>query len=399
MCDAGRQLPSAFNFDPCDPFVLLWYSLVNIVVTSVIPVPLAGPLTVAAALLFGLPRGLILNLLTSVMGAFIGLTATRVVCRPCFMRCLGRHHKLWEALDQAILEQGWQIALLIRIAPVSPLVITNILLSLTSVDTGTYLWTCAVGLIPANLPYAYAAVIGLELASEFPPSDPVMLSVTVLGLAASIAIAWKVGLIATRLLRDAGVGAVITDGLPDVPLSMAAGCVWTCQGTGSSHVSKVQEGWQDRGNAASGRSSEDEVGDVEQQNSPRTPTIEAGSRCGSGGSSDGSGRGSSSGGVHASGALKKKGSGALNAFSTPDCVDCDAPCRSACLPGCPPSEGSARPLPRLWSPLSYCNLTASSVQARRQPVTAPRLVAGSTMARLSLQQWSRSRTWCSRRLL
>ena len=86
------------------------------------------------------------------------------------------------------------------------MVLTNVLLSLTSISTFTYLWTCAIGIVPANLPYAYAAELGLSMAQEFPPSDPVMLSMTLLGFVASIAIAYKVGVIATRVLRQHGVG-------------------------------------------------------------------------------------------------------------------------------------------------------------------------------------------------
>lgn len=181
-----------FEFDPNDPAVILEYSFVNILITSVIPVPLAGPMTAVACLLFGLFMGMVINTLTSVVGAWIGLWATRYMCRPCFVRALGRHQKKWEALDAAITSQGFQIALLIRVAPVSPMVATNILLSLTSISVWTYLWTCAVGIIPANFPYAYAAVVGASLASEFPPRDPVMLSMSVLGLVATIGVAYKV---------------------------------------------------------------------------------------------------------------------------------------------------------------------------------------------------------------
>mmetsp|Transcript_19033 Transcript_19033/g.48726 ORF Transcript_19033/g.48726 Transcript_19033/m.48726 type:complete len:340 (-) Transcript_19033:186-1205(-) len=217
----ATQLPGGLQFDPCDPLVVMWYSLANIVVTSVVPVPLAGPMTAVAAILFGLFLGMVINVLSSVVGAYIGLLCIRHLCRPCFMRALGRYHKHWLALDAALSEQGSQIALLIRIAPISPMVATNILLSLTSISTPTYLWTCAIGIIPSNLPYAYAAQLGVSLASEFPPQDPVMLTMTVLGLVASIAIAWKLGNIAKRLLQQHGVGGK-EPAEPDGPLPPAA---------------------------------------------------------------------------------------------------------------------------------------------------------------------------------
>ena len=195
------------TFDPNDPAVLLEYSLVNMVVTSVIPFPLAGPMVGISALLFGVLNGMVVNTLTSVVGAYISLLATRSACRPCFTRMLGRYRQRWVEVDAAITAEGYQIALLIRIAPISPMVATNVLLSLTSISTRTYLWTCAVGIIPANLPYAYAAQLGASLAEEFPPRDPLMLSMSILGFVASVAIACKVGSIAKKILRRHGVGA------------------------------------------------------------------------------------------------------------------------------------------------------------------------------------------------
>lgn len=180
------------SLDPSDPWVIFEFSLINILVTSVVPVPIAGPVTAAGALLFGLVAGMALSVVTALIGAYIGLVATRTACRPCFMHLLGRYRKHWVAIDTALAEQGSQIALLIRVAPVAPMVLTNILLGLTSISTWTYLWTCAIGLIPSNLPYAYGAQLGASLASEFPPSDPVMLTMTILGFVASVAIAWKV---------------------------------------------------------------------------------------------------------------------------------------------------------------------------------------------------------------
>ena len=45
-----------------------------------------------AALLFGLVGGMAINVLTSVIGAWISLLVVRSVCRPCIERRLGRFH-------------------------------------------------------------------------------------------------------------------------------------------------------------------------------------------------------------------------------------------------------------------------------------------------------------------
>ena len=103
------------------------------------------------------------------------------------------------------MEEGFQIALLIRLAPVAPLVLSNVLLSMTSISQRTYLWTTAVGIVPSNLPFAYVALVGKSMLHEFPPRDPLILSLSLLGLLASVLIAWKIGRIATRVLNRHGI--------------------------------------------------------------------------------------------------------------------------------------------------------------------------------------------------
>ena len=201
-------LPSFLSLDrDADPLLIfLEYSAINTVVCSVIPLPLAGTMVAVGALIYGVPLGLLLNTVSSTFGAWLGLMVARHACRPCLMRMLGRYKRKWEALDYAIVQEGWQIALLIRLAPVAPLVLSNVLLAMTSISPWTYIWTSAVGFVPANLPFAYAAQLGKSMAQEFPPKDPVLLTMSILGLVASVAIAWKIGRIATRVLSKHGLG-------------------------------------------------------------------------------------------------------------------------------------------------------------------------------------------------
>ena len=87
--------------------------------------------------------------------------------------------------------------MLVRCSPLSPVVLTNILLALTSISHRTYLVTLFVGEVVTSLPYAYAAHIGSVLAAPGERGrDPVMIAGSFIGLAASIAVAWKVGVIA-----------------------------------------------------------------------------------------------------------------------------------------------------------------------------------------------------------
>jgi len=202
----------------------LVYFLLNVVVCSVIPIPLAGPLIAAGALLFGIAAGMALNVSSSVVGAYVALLLTRSFCRPCMLGALGSKGKArWQALDAALTADGPVLALLIRLSPLSPMVLTNVLLSLTSLSQPHYLWTTAVGIVPGNLPYAYAAKVTAELA-DASHEDPLMISLTAVGLLASLALALRVATLARRALakhrldgnhaRGSGMPAVAEDWCP-----------------------------------------------------------------------------------------------------------------------------------------------------------------------------------------
>ena len=172
----------------------LQYVALNLLVSSIVPIPLQGALVAVAALMFGLVGGMAISVVSSTVGSYLALLLTRSACRPYFLRCLGRKRAAkWAVLDTALVADGPVLALLLRLTPIAPHVVLNIVLSLTSISQFHYVWTTFVGIIPASLPYAYAAVVGMSMYEEFPPKDPVMLVTSVLGLAASIAVALKLG--------------------------------------------------------------------------------------------------------------------------------------------------------------------------------------------------------------
>lgn len=232
------------SFDPSSPWTVLEYSILNTIVTSIVPVPLAGPLMALGAAMYGIVGGLALNTVSTMLGAYLGLLAVRSGCRERFVRCLGRHSKTFKAIDAAITEQGWQIPLLIRVSPASPMVLSNILLSLTSVSVFDYLWTTCVGIVPSNLPYAFAGELGASVAQDFPPKDAVgwvMLSITAVGFVASIIIAVKLGRIARKVLRQHGVEPAAQPADP-MPPAVATGSESASEGGGVEVAAAPQKG-------------------------------------------------------------------------------------------------------------------------------------------------------------
>merc|ERR1712073_100505 len=87
-----------------------------------------------------------------------------------------------------------------------PAVPANLLLALTSIDSWTFLWTAVCGFIVGNIPFVYAGFVGAQVLEEFPPRNPVLLFISLLGLAATLLVTWKLGSIASSELHKAGVG-------------------------------------------------------------------------------------------------------------------------------------------------------------------------------------------------
>lgn len=192
--------PFGISFDPNSPNTIAIYALLTILVNGFVPVPLAGVMCSLGVLLYGWFYGFLLNLAAAAVGCFLGFVSFRLF-RPFFLNLLGSHADTWKALDGAISREGFRIPLLLRLTPVMPVVLGNAMLSLTSVDAFTFVWTTVVGFIPAGIPYAYAAVVGEQVMNQFPPEDPVILAVTVLGFIATVLAVWKVGSIASAELQ------------------------------------------------------------------------------------------------------------------------------------------------------------------------------------------------------
>lgn len=83
-------------------WVFVLYSAANIFATSIIPIPIATSFVPLACILFGLVGGMVINVGTTCVGAYLALVLVRFCCRPRFVRMLGKHHSTWVALDRAI---------------------------------------------------------------------------------------------------------------------------------------------------------------------------------------------------------------------------------------------------------------------------------------------------------
>lgn len=143
-------------------------------------IPGAAVLTLAGGALFGLSKGTLLVSFASSVGATLAFLLARHVLRaPVVTHFADR----LAVIDAGIERDGAFYLFTLRLIPVVPFLVINLLMGLTRMRALTFYWVSQIGMLPATLVYVNA---GTRLAEIRDPSDilspPLLLSLAGLGL-------------------------------------------------------------------------------------------------------------------------------------------------------------------------------------------------------------------------
>jgi len=158
-------------------------------------------LTLGAGFAFGVIVGTVAISLGSTAGAAAAFLVGRFIARDWIEKRVAGSPR-FQAIDQAVAEQGFKIVLLTRLSPVFPFNVLNYAFSLTKVRFRDYLLASWIGMLPATVMYVYlGSLVGnvAELATgkvEKPASWYVLFAV---GLLATVGVTIYV----TRVARQA----------------------------------------------------------------------------------------------------------------------------------------------------------------------------------------------------
>jgi len=154
--------------------------------------------TVAAGLLFGLAGGTAAALSGATLGAALAFLVARYLVRDSVQK-FAKSNPRFQAIDQAIGENGWKIVGLLRLNPLIPFNISNYFYGITAIPFWQYVLVSAIGMLPGALLYAYLGAVGkATLGAESLPSTGHYLLLGI-GLAATVAGT----IIITRLAQNA----------------------------------------------------------------------------------------------------------------------------------------------------------------------------------------------------
>jgi uncharacterized membrane protein YdjX (TVP38/TMEM64 family) len=142
--------------------------------------PGAALLSLAGGALFGLLAGTLIVSFASTIGA----TCAFLISRH-FLRDWTRRHfrKQAELIDANVARDGAFYLLSLRLMPLFPFTLKNLLVGLTSIPTWTYYWVSQLGMLPATLAYVNAGtqLSGIDSLSDI-LSPAVLASFAALGL-------------------------------------------------------------------------------------------------------------------------------------------------------------------------------------------------------------------------
>jgi len=116
-------------------------------------VPGAAVLSIAGGLLFGLPFGMLIVNIGATLGATLNFIFARYIVGESIQ---AKYSDKLEKFNEDIEKNGKNYLLTLRLIPVFPFFLINVLAGVTSVKLRTFIWTTAVGIIPGSVFYVYA---------------------------------------------------------------------------------------------------------------------------------------------------------------------------------------------------------------------------------------------------
>lgn len=142
-----------------NPAVTLALFALLYIIVCVFYLPGMAVLSLAAGALFGFAWGTIVTSFASTLGATCAFLMARFLLRETVQRKFKRHIA---AVNRGIERDGAFYLLTLRLVPVFPFYLINLVMGLTPIKTFTYVWISQLGMLPATMVFVNA---GTQLAN------------------------------------------------------------------------------------------------------------------------------------------------------------------------------------------------------------------------------------------
>lgn len=185
LADWQRQSPFL-----CASLYFLFYTAI-----AALSIPGAALLTLLGGALFGLWQGTLLVSFASTLGATLAMLTSRYLLRDWVSRRFARH---MATVNNGMARDGAFYLFALRLMPLFPFVVVNLLAGLTAVSVRRYWWVSQLGMLPATVVYLNAGRQLSQLTSIRDIISPAMLAAFALLGLLPLASRW----LATRFFQE-----------------------------------------------------------------------------------------------------------------------------------------------------------------------------------------------------
>lgn len=180
LASLGMHQRELSTYGAAHPFGLAAIFVALYVGFAALPLPGAEILTIAAGALFGLVEGTVLVSFASSIGATLAFLLSRWMLRGMVQR---RFAAKMTVLSRGIDKEGAFYLFAMRLIPIIPFFLVNLLMGLTVLRPLTFFWVSQIGMLPATIAYVNAGLqLGQVRSMSGILSPQVLLSFAALGL-------------------------------------------------------------------------------------------------------------------------------------------------------------------------------------------------------------------------
>lgn len=150
------------------------------VAVTALSLPGATILTLAAGAFFGVLIGSVLVSFASTIGATLAMLAARYLFRDVLQK---KYAKRLQTINKGIEDEGGFYLFTLRLIPIIPFFVVNIVMGLTRLKTGIFVLISQLGMLPATIIYVNAGyqIAGIDAVRDI-LSFPIILSLALLGI-------------------------------------------------------------------------------------------------------------------------------------------------------------------------------------------------------------------------
>ena len=133
-------------------FVLVLFIFLYVLVTA-LSLPVATFLTLLGGALFGFSTGLIIVSFASTIGATLAFLMARFLAQNYVQKY---YKKQLSKINKKFKSEGAFYLFALRLVPVFPFFIINVVMGLMTIKTWTFYWVSQLGMLPGTIVYVYA---------------------------------------------------------------------------------------------------------------------------------------------------------------------------------------------------------------------------------------------------